>query len=215
MENTYTVQEKRILSASAFVLRFDRNNMQFKAGQYLSVGLENESQARDYSIYSTEFDPFLEILVKEIKDGIVSNQLHQCKRGDLLRIAGPKGTFLLNAEKMYTHKHLFVATGTGISPFHSHIKSHPRLDYQLVHGVSCAQDAYEKSDYNKKRYILCTSKEKTGNFHGRTTDYLKTQTFDKNTLCYLCGNGDMIFEVFEILTSRGIPIENIHTEIYY
>jgi ferredoxin--NADP+ reductase/benzoate/toluate 1,2-dioxygenase reductase subunit len=215
MNNFFTVLEKRVLTPAAFVLRFEKKNIEFKAGQYLSVGLANEEQARDYSIYSAENDQFIEILVKVVDDGSVSKQLLKCSIGDKLKVSGAKGNFVLKTNNETTKNYLFIATGTGISPFHSHIKSNIGLNYLLIHGVRHAYETYESSQYDPKRYISCTSRDKKGMFHGRTTDYLKTIKVEKNSIAFLCGNGDMIFEAFEILSAKGIPVENIHTEIYF
>ena len=215
MDNFFTILEKRVLTPSAFVLRFERKHIEFKAGQYLSVGLAGEPQARDYSVYSAENDPYVEIMVKQIDNGTVSRQLSQCKKGDRLRILGPRGNFNLHKEVIGSRKHLFIATGTGISPFHSFVKSNPALNYLLIHGVRKDEEAYERNDYDTSRYVLCCSREETGDYHGRVTGYLKTLPVEKNSVAYLCGNGDMIFEVFEILVNKGIGVENIHTEIYF
>ncbi|MGF7139416.1 ferredoxin--NADP reductase [Roseimarinus sediminis] len=211
----FRVQALRHLTKSAYVLRFDRNNMEFIAGQHLSVGLAGDPQAREYSIYSSVNDPYLEILVKEVENGIVSKRLKRVKPGDELRVTGPMGFFKLKKDRRSEKPHLFVGTGTGISPFHSFIKSYPELNYQLIHGVRHVEEAYEKDEYPPGRYTLCTSRDRKGNFSGRTSDYLKTQNFSSDTEVYLCGNCDMIFEVYDILTDKGIPTENIHTEVYF
>ena len=214
MNNAYFVHSIRYLTPSTYVLRFDRNNMDFIPGQHLSVGLANDPQAREYSIYSSIDDPFLEILVKEVEDGIVSKRLKKIKPGDPLRVTGPMGFFKLKGSRK-EDKFLFVGTGTGISPFHSYVKSYPDLNYQLVHGVRFADEAYEKEDYNPTKYVLCTSRDSNGSFSGRATDYLRSQYIAPTTKVFLCGNCDMIFEVYDILTDKGVPIENIHTEVYF
>ena len=212
--DVFNVHHIRHLTPSTYVIRFDRNDMEFIAGQHLSVGIANDPQAREYSIYSSVNDPFLEILVKEVDDGIVSKRLKKVKKGDRLRVTGPMGFFKLNESKK-DGKFLFVGTGTGISPFHSYIKSHSDIDYQLIHGVRNSDEAYESSEYDPQRYILCTSRDKKGNFSGRTTDYLRSQFIAPSTQVYLCGNCDMIFEVYDILTDKGVPTEHIHTEVYF
>lgn len=211
----YTVQSIRHLTESTYVVRFNRNEMDFIPGQHLSVGLANDPQAREYSIYSSINDDFLEIIVKEVDNGLVSKKLKKVKPGQALRVTGPMGFFKLDADKINTHQHLFIATGTGISPFHSFVQSYPQLNYQLIHGVRFGTEAYEKEHYQKGCYNLCTSRDASGDFRGRTTDYLKTLKVDPMSAVYLCGNCDMIFEVYDILTEKGIPTENIHTEVYF
>ena len=211
----FKVQSVRNLTDSTYVVRSNRNGMDFIPGQHLSVGLANDPQAREYSIYSSVNDDFLEIIIKEVENGIVSRKLKKVKPGQQLRITGPMGFFKLDGDKINTHKHLFIATGTGISPFHSFATSYPGLDYQVIHGVRFGNEAYERSDYAPDRYILCTSRDSNGDFKGRTTDYLRKLKVDTDTMIYLCGNCDMIFEAYDILADKGIPIENIHTEVYF
>lgn len=211
----FKVQSVRNLTESTYVVRFDRNGMDFIPGQHLSVGLANDAQAREYSIYSSVNDDFLEIIVKEVENGIVSKKLKKVKPGQELRVTGPMGFFKLDTDKINTHKHLFIATGTGISPFHAFTQSYKGLNYQLIHGVRFSNEAYEQDHYRSENYTLCTSRDVKGQFNGRTTDYLKTLKVDPETVVYLCGNCDMIFEVYDILADKGIPTENIHTEVYF
>jgi ferredoxin/flavodoxin---NADP+ reductase len=81
--------------------------------------------------------------------------------------------------------------------------------------VRFGNEAYERFEYASDRYLLCTSRDNSGNFHGHTTDYLKLAKVDQASIVYLCGNSDMIFEAFETLTAKGIRAENINTEIYF
>ena len=128
-------------------------------GSILLSGLQGELNQREYSIYSGEKDDYLEILVREVLTGNVSLQLKQCKPGQLLQVNGPFGSFGLETFDMFKRKLLFIATGTGISPFHSFVRSYPGIDYILIHGVRYKNEAYERNDYDPGRYILCTSKE--------------------------------------------------------
>ena len=89
----HKIIEIRPLTERTFVLRLDRGNMQFKAGQHIIVGPDGELDQREYSVYSGEKDDYLEILVREIPDGNVSKQLKQCKPGELLKVNGPFGSF--------------------------------------------------------------------------------------------------------------------------
>ena len=78
-----------------------------------------------------------------------------------------------------------------------------------------ALEAYEKAHYPSGRYISCVSQDKDGDFHGRVTDYIRQNPVDKDTLCYLCGNVNMIYDVFDILKKQEVPSENLHAEVYF
>jgi ferredoxin--NADP+ reductase/benzoate/toluate 1,2-dioxygenase reductase subunit len=214
-DNTTEIIEVRHLSSSAYVLRFQRKNIQFEAGQYICLGIDNSVYLREYSIYSGEDDDFLEVLIKEVDEGDLSKRFKKCKPGDKIFFDGPFGSFVLDKDDLVNKNYSFIATGTGISPFHSFVKTYPQLKYQLIHGVSFGEDAYEKHHYDANNYFLCTSKDKSGNFHGRATDYIRENLQGKDNLYYLCGNGNMIYDANSILKSQDVPVDNIFFEVYF
>ena len=211
----HKIRQIRFLTEKTFVLRLDRGNMQFKAGQHIIVGLKGELNQREYSVYSGEKDDYLEILVREVIDGNVSVQLIHSKPNQLLKVNGPFGSFGLEPFDMFSRKLVFIASGTGISPFHSFVSSYPGIDYTLIHGVSYNNEAYERNDYDPHRYILCTSKESSRGQKGRVTRFLPGYGVAPDMLFYLCGNNNMIYEVYHILRDKGIPDENIFSEVYF
>jgi ferredoxin--NADP+ reductase/benzoate/toluate 1,2-dioxygenase reductase subunit len=189
--------------------------MQFQTGQFVILKNLNNSAKREYSVYSGENEDCLEVLVREIEGGKVSGKLKRLKPGTEIEVEGPFGFFKFDPEKFASKKFLFVATGTGISPFHSFVRTYPELDYRLVHGVRYKEEAYEHVDYKEERIKLCLSGGSGGDFLGRVTDYLFTQKIDCETNCFLCGNSEMIYEAFDILTGKGIPVSNIYSEVYF
>jgi ferredoxin/flavodoxin---NADP+ reductase len=211
----YKIRQIRFLTERTFVLRFDRGNMQFKAGQHIIVGLKGEMDQREYSVYSGENDDYLEILVREIPEGNVSLKLKQRKPGESLQVNGPFGSFGLETFNMFSRKLFFIASGTGISPFHSFVRSYPGINYTLIHGVRYKNEAYERDDYDPARYNLCTSKEYNEGHRGRVTRFLPGYPVNPDMLFYVCGNNNMIYEVYHILRDKGIPDENIFSEVYF
>ena len=93
----------------------------------------------------------------------------------------------------------FIGTGTGIAPFHSMTGSYPGLNYTLLHGVRYGMKPTKGHHYPEERYMLCTSRDQEGDFNGRVTDYLRQMTLNSDTLVYLCGNCDMIYDVYDLL----------------
>jgi len=211
----HKVIEVRYLTESTFVVRLERNGVVFQTGQFIVLKYGNSVEQREYSVYSGEEDDFLEVLVREVEGGKVSRKLKNLKPGNELDVNGPYGFFKFNPEQFGSKKFLFIATGTGISPFHSFIKTYPELDYRLIHGVRFGNEAYDHCDFEKDKITLCTSGESKGDFYGRLTDYLHTQKPEAETNCFLCGNSEMIYEVFDILTGKGIPVSNIYSEVYF
>jgi ferredoxin/flavodoxin---NADP+ reductase len=213
--NSLKVLDVRYLTDSTFVLKIERKNLKYKAGQHISLGIGDKGQTREYSVYSGENDDFIEVLIKEVEEGLVSKQLKKKIANDTVRFDGPVGYFLLKPEDRAKYKHLFIASGTGIAPFHSFVKSYPELDYQILHGVRNAEEAYESHVYDPKRYVLCASRDEKGDFHGRVTDYLKQNPADKDTRVYLCGNCEMIHDAYDILLDQGLDADMLHSEVYF
>ncbi len=211
----HKVLEVRNLTKSTYVLRMERNNLEFIPGQYISIGKARTIDKRDYSIYSSPTDDFLEVLIREVRDGMVSKDLKKMKPGDELELEGPFGFFQLKSDEVKERKYYFIASGTGVSPFHSMVRKYPKLDFTMLHGTSYAEEAYEREHFKKGKYVLCASREGKGDFYGRVTDYLNFNKAPKDSLFYLCGNCDMINDVFDILEEQGVPSENIHAEVYF
>lgn len=203
----------RKLTDSTAVVRFERRGLNFEPGQYIRVGVEGDPEIRDYSVYSGADADYLEVLVRRVEDGLVSRQLFDLAPGEEVSVGGPYGHFRL-LEKLRAKPLLFIATGTGISPYHSFIESYPALEYRLIHGTGQLSEAYDAELYDE-RYIHCVSREGGGAFQGRLTEYLQTLDIDPQTEAFLCGNCDMIYEAFDLLQDRGLPTAQIHTEVYF
>ena len=132
-----------------------------------------------------------------------------------MELEGPMGYFQLDTKNQNGTMHYFIATGSGIAPFHSFVGSFGSLNYHLLHGVRYAADRYDIEAYASERFLRCVSREPGGDFHGRVTDYLRQHPIDTRGLFYLCGNCDMLFEAYDILVEKGVPRENIRTEVFY
>ena len=203
------------LTNETFIVRMPKSRFDFKAGQHITLAIHGDYQSREYSLYSGEGDEYMEVLVKEVEGGYFTPKLKKLKPGELVEIHGPFGRFWIDNNKLYGYKHVFIASGTGIAPFHSMVKTYPGLDYLLLHGVRYCTEAYEHETYDKEKYISCTSRDKNGDFRGRVTDYLKSANFGLKTVFYLCGNSDMIFDAMEILKEKGFERDDINCEVYF
>ena len=203
-----------LTEGTCFIL-FTREDIIFQAGQFLLLGLPG-GDLREYSVFSRPHDDWLEILVRVIPDGVVSSQLAQLQPGDTIKIEGVQGSFMVPADYAQK-KFLFVATGTGLAPFHSIVGTYPQLDYQLYHGVRYATECYVRTAFSAERYHACISGEAAvdGAHTGRVTHHLRNERVPEDAECYLCGSCDMIYEMFALLQAKGIPRTQIHTETYY
>ncbi len=212
---SYQVLETKRLTEDTFSIRFNRNGMKFRAGQHIMLGVKGDYNTREYSIYSGEEDPYLEVLIKQINEGYLTPRLSQVKEGDELEVHGPMGYFTINKKTLDTHKFVLIASGTGIAPFKSFVKTYSKLDYTILHGIRYAEEAYDADLYDPDRYISCTSRNSNGKYAGRTTDYLRENDFEDNSLFYFCGNSKMIFDAMDILKGKGFGRDQMFAEIYF
>ena len=199
------------------LIRMERRGLNFLPGQYIHVAPRPGRERREYSIYSASSSDYLEILVREIPQGSVSPQLCRLKPGDEVEIEGPFGFFVIEEyiPESQSQPYLFIATGTGISPFHSLIHTYHNLNYRLVHGTRTLGECYHHSCYSSDRIVSCVTREEGPAYKGRVTEWLKANPPAEDSLAYLCGNCDMIYQVYDILGGYGITGDRIHSEVYF
>jgi ferredoxin--NADP+ reductase len=220
----HKVLKIRPLTESTYVLQVERDSFEFIPGQCVNIGLANSGVNREYSTYSAiQDDKKMEFLIKAVENGKVSTALQKLKKGDSVQLDGAYGKFTLRNYQENKQKYVFIASGTGIAPFHSFALSYPSLDYTILHGVRFEKEQYDKTDYKNGKYVACISKlsakggqAKTSDiFAGRVTDYLRKNKVDKKAVYYLCGNTEMINEVYDILRENEVNGDQIFTEVFF
>ena len=211
----HKVTKVRNLSPTSFVLRLERNGFYFNPGQCVNIGLRDSGVNREYSSYSGINDSFLEFLIKEVKGGTVSPALRNVKPGNFVELHGPYGSFTIDPSLVKSSNFVFIGTGTGIAPFHSFVKSYPNLNYKVIIGIRTVEDQYDFKDYDVSRLVCCVSREKWGGYNGRVTNYLETNNIDPTSIFYLCGNKNMIHDVYDLLRRKGVSGNNIFTEAFF
>lgn len=207
----------RHLTPNTYVIQIERNGFEFIPGQCVNIGLVNGGINREYSTYSSLADKKkMEFLIRVVENGMVSTALQKLKKGDYVQLDGAYGKFTLKNPENLKQKYIFIASGTGIAPFHSFALSYPDINYTILHGIRLASEQYDKDHYKSGKYISCVSKEddkKT--FHGRVTDYLRENGVDTTAVYYLCGNTEMINEVYDILREKEVNGDQIFTEVFF
>lgn len=214
----HKIEQIQSLTDSVYLIRIEKRGLVFQPGQYLSLGIKGEKEAREYSIYSSPDDPFLEVLVREIEEGYLSKKLKKMSPGEELFLEGPFGYFTLN-QRQKKKKLYFIATGSGLSPFHCYATALPSLDYQLIHGVRYAEENFGLGCFAPERVTRCLSRDNSGNFSGRVTHYLQREIIEGNldtrALFLLCGNCNMIYEAFDLLKDAGVRHDQLFAEVYF
>lgn len=213
--DSYRVIENVRLSDKTFRLRTERPSAPIKAGQCFSVGTKALGINREYSMYSGADDPYVDFLIREVEDGIVTPALGSCQPGDLVEIGGPYGDFCLPIQAVAEDSFVFIASGTGIAPFHSYVKTFPWLKYKLFHGIRYENEQYEASDYAPGHYVASISRPSDGRDGERVTDRLVQEDLPTDARYYLCGNRAMITDAVQILRDKGVPGGRILMETFF
>ena len=213
----------------------------WRAGQHLSFRfiLNGEEVRRSYSISSSPAsgDP-LQITVKRVKDGLVSNHINDnVVKGDLIEVMPPFGSFFLDTAPNLRRTHYFFGAGSGITPL-----------FSMLHSVLCAEPhsaAYlAYGNKNADSILFRESLERLAQEHGSRIgirhilsapslwsgfDYWRKGIVDaaaiealinecppyaQDAQYYICGPGGMNKAVKAALMALDVPADRIHMESY-
>lgn len=217
IQRTYNVKSIRLDIAS---------ELDFKAGQFLSVTLEaNPSLKRYLSISSSPTEKCYLEFTKKITTSDFSKALLKLKAGDTVKIQYPFGKFVLDEQ---CGEIAFLSGGIGITPIRSIIKyavdKNLGTDIVLVYANRSLKDIVFKEDFDamqkiypklKVAHVLCEPAPHFKCIPGlinaqiiknEVADYLKRKF-------YLCGPPQMVEAISKILSEELVLAkENIITE---
>jgi ferredoxin-NADP reductase len=204
-----------------FILRVERNNIKFNPGQFFSIGVPGVPINREYSVSSGIDENYLDFLIREINGGVLSAKLKNLKKDDQIKILGPYGEFYL--KEFNTNKKCnFFASGSGLAPFLSIIRSFNNLNYNIFHGVRLFEDIYTENELKNYNVFISkfNNKEKHTDiktYNGRITsnfEIIKNYINSKDFF-FICGNSLMINDVYDYLEKNNIQNSNIYSELFF
>ncbi|MGI0118220.1 2Fe-2S iron-sulfur cluster-binding protein [Zooshikella sp. RANM57] len=210
-------------------------HFEFKPGQFINVEIEidGKKEYRAYSISSIPGDKYLQLTIKRVAGGKVSNWLiDNLQPGDQLNAIGIAGQFNLN-DCQYGKRILLLSAGCGITPVISMartlLSSKQSIDIEFIH---CARDK-DNIIYHSEINVL---NEKNTNFncqfllenkfndHDELVGYLfGIINKDKlDLLCadwqqrtiFLCGPTAFMEAVKDIVQKTGFDTANFHQESF-
>lgn len=202
----FSLRVRRVVAhgAGVYSLFLDPPPFVYQPGDCVSVFSSDGTCSRPYSFASAPQDPEMELLIRRIPGGRVSDRLCGLPPGAQVDISPPFGWFRPqlppNAPK------IAFATGTGIAPFLSARRSGAPPPQQLFWGLRDERDAVGRDLFPGLR--LCISPR-------RITECLNDVLLRDDAHYHLCGLDRMIEEVAAFLQSRGISDERIHREVFF
>jgi len=222
------VIENHQWSQRLFSLRINAPLPEFKAGQFVRVGLEIEGElvARPYSLVNAPHENYLEVYFNIVPEGPLSPKLAELKSGDRVQIA-EKASGFLTIEEIPEVKYLWMfATGTGIGPFLSALKTdEPWQRFEkiiLAYSVRTKSElAYSEliNELVKKHdrqlcFVPCITREQVTDAiqvripqsitQGLLESRADVQLSPESSHVMMCGNSSMITEVSELLEKRNM-----------
>jgi CDP-4-dehydro-6-deoxyglucose reductase len=172
---------------------------------------------RSYSLANTiTTDKTLELHIRAVDGGVMSNYwFNQAKDNDLLRLTGPRGTFVLR--KLTQLNLVFLATGTGIAPVKAMLESLARVtpdeapqSVTVYWGGRTPSDLYidVQSMATGHQYVPVLSRaaaDWTG-ATGYVQDAFRASNPDlSRAVVYACGSDAMIRSAKANLLAAGLP----------
>jgi len=210
-----------------FSLRIQSEFNNFVAGQFVRVALDinGERVARPYSLVNIPDDDYLEIYFNIVPEGPLSPPLAKLEVGDEIFVTDRANGFL-TVDEVPECKHLWLlATGTGVGPFLSSLKSEKawqRFD-KVILGYSVrdlSELSYREQIAEIERqhgdqfcFVPFITREKVDNaMNQRMPVCIEDGSFeeragitiDEHSHVMMCGNSAMITSVTEVLEARGL-----------
>jgi ring-1,2-phenylacetyl-CoA epoxidase subunit PaaE len=182
---TLTIQEIRKETKDSITICFKQpglRKMKYQAGQYITLILRinGRKYARPYSFSSApSVDVALEITVKRVPEGIVSNYINtELKVGDIVEVLEPMGDFTFDSSNPV--KSIFLwGVGSGITPLFSIIKEVlnklPQTDVYLIYGNKNEDSTIFRTQLSllKQEYATVFS---VTNFYSQVRDIIDNDT---------------------------------------
>ena len=226
--NEGRVAELKHWGGRLYSLRVEAEIAPFEAGQFAKIGLpiEGEIVGRPYSLVNAPGEQPLEFYFITVDGGPLTPRLVELKSGDAIQVAPRAAGFLILSEVPRARHLWLMATGTGVGPFLSILKTEtPWQRFEKVVLVQAVRTTAELTYQDTVRtiaamhpgqfiYVPFVSREDTdfalraripetisdGRLEARTG--LPLTPTDSQFM--LCGNPEMVRDTTETLIGRGL-----------
>lgn len=222
------VVARRGWTASHFSLRIEAPLGDFEAGQFVRLGLQvgEETVGRPYSLVNPPSDPTLEVYFDVIPGGPLSGRLAALQPGDPILVGAQPYGFLVASEVPDGRDLWLIASGTGIGPFLSMLRSEAvwsrfenlRLVQAVRHAAELAYGdvvaAIAERGGERFRHIPFVSREPCAfALPGRVPAAIAEGALERRaglaissstSRVMLCGNPGMVEDVTRVLEARGL-----------
>ncbi|WP_038174463.1 hybrid-cluster NAD(P)-dependent oxidoreductase [Vibrio pacinii] len=208
---------------------------EFKAGQFITLGvdIDGKTEFRAYSLCSQSGDDHLQLTIKRVEGGKVSNFiLDKLMVGDTLQVLPPKGDFNCIDHPPCVHqgqkKALLISAGCGITPVMAMAKqwlnSDELVDIEFLHIARSQQETiyfdlietYHAAYDHFHLRLLLKNREATDYPEGRLNAVWLQQLvpdFKQRTI-YLCGPNQFMQDVRRYFTDLDFDMRHFFQESF-
>ena len=214
---TAELLQRKWLSDNAFEIELSRPPaLTFIPGQ--TICFIHESMERYYSLLSTPADATLSLCVYHVPHGSFSPVLADAQIGTQFSVSGPHGYFTFNRSRRVP---VFVASGTGIAPFVSMVRSGVN-DFILVHEAESVDEIYYQDLFrtHASNYTACLLEASAedplppNRYRGDAADFIKDHLPPAEYDFYLCGERGMTRKV-TLLVDEQFPGSYVFKEVFF
>lgn len=205
-------------------------NISYKPGQFVSFIMPTDDERpikRSYSIANLETSPestsYIEFVISHVEGGRASELFFNAEPGFEIEMNGPFGLLCLADE--LPQRVFLVGTGTGVAPYRSMIeqfKAYPETEFHILFGAQRLENMFYLDDFKAASLLEnvhfhpCLSREgKNDCYPGYVQHKLKELEPNAETdMAYLCGNPNMVDDVFEFLKEKEFGVKQVKREKY-
>ncbi len=196
---------------------------EFRPGQYVSL-LREDGLARSYSIASLNTEAEIELHVRRVRDGLMSNWLFDAALpGDRVHLQGPFG------ECFYTPGReqqplLLIGTGTGLAPLYGIVRDALQRGHSgpihLIHGALRSADLYLRQELQELVAINYTASvletSESGDYYTGPLDLLIAERFQKlaGWRGFVCGDPAIVQSLRRKLFLAGMAMNDILADAF-
>ncbi|EJL6397611.1 hybrid-cluster NAD(P)-dependent oxidoreductase [Vibrio navarrensis] len=208
---------------------------QFKAGQFITLGVEIEGKwvFRAYSLSSLSGEDYLQLTIKRVEGGLVSNYIFESLLlGDTVQALPPAGEFnCIDSPPKWSHgqqKALLISAGCGVTPVFAMAKywlcNDAKVDIAFLHVARSADETIYFDDLHTYQsvyddfhlHLLLKNAQGTSHPQGRLdAQWLQKLVPDLHQrTVYLCGPNQFMQDAQAYLQQLGFDMQQFHHESF-
>lgn len=222
-----TVLEKQALNAEVVRLRLSTPaGLRYRPGQYLTLW-HSDNLGRSYSLASRPDDGYLELHIRRVPGGRLSNWLHdELQPGQALALSGPVGNCFYTPDQP-EQPLLLLGTSTGLAPLYGILREAlaqgHRGPIHLLHGALAAPSLYYQAElsalaatYPQLHYQAFALEGDGPRLDRRPIDQaaLALSPDFAGWSSYLCGAPALVNDLRKKLFLAGASLHRIHADAF-